>query len=315
MTATLVSPCHERAHVGHCDLRHPATPRAAASRGPRATRRLASYLDTSGRSREIVTRPGHAGSLLVIDRDLATRGHLRLVAHLAADEPAGKALVVCHDFLHPARAGSRGCRAVTAADARRDPLERLDSRSLARSACDCTPRDACGREYVLAPVFGRMSIPALRWRCRSHSDPAGPTGGVSLREVVARVESYDPACPTTEAALAQYRDDADVSTTVLEAELQRVRDSPIVLNRRLRVAVLRAVGDGGLSMSEIAMRCGRVKRDRRGRESGETSWLARRVGLLAEGGQVASTPWIHSDVLALIARRGLGLSPREVELS
>ena len=69
-----------------------------------------------------------------------------------------------------------------------------------------------------------------------------------------------------------------------------------------------------LSMSEIALRCGRVKRDRKGNESGETSWLARRVGLLPEGGRDTPTPWIHSDVLALIARHGLGVSPREVEL-
>jgi hypothetical protein len=68
-------------------------------------------------------------------------------------------------------------------------------------------------------------------------------------------------------------------------------------------------------MSTIAIRCGRVKRDRRGNESGETSWLARRLGLLPEAGQVMPTPWIHSDVLALIARRGLGVSPREVELT
>ena len=31
------------------------------------------------------------------------------------------------------------------------------------------------------------------------------------------------------------------------------------------------------------MRCGRAKRDSSGNESGETSWLARRVGLLPEG--------------------------------
>jgi hypothetical protein len=67
-------------------------------------------------------------------------------------------------------------------------------------------------------------------------------------------------------------------------------------------------------MSEIAIRCGRVKRDSRGNESGETSWLARRLGMLPEGGHETPTPWVHSDVLALIARRGLGISPREVEL-
>jgi hypothetical protein len=67
-------------------------------------------------------------------------------------------------------------------------------------------------------------------------------------------------------------------------------------------------------MSEIALRCGKVKRDSRGNESGETSWLARRLGLAPESGERAPTPWIHTDVLALIARRGLGVSPREVEL-
>jgi hypothetical protein len=67
-------------------------------------------------------------------------------------------------------------------------------------------------------------------------------------------------------------------------------------------------------MSEIAIRCGRVKHDSRGNESGETSWLARRLGLLPEGGQSTPTPWIHSEVLGLIARQGLGMAPREVEL-
>ncbi len=67
-------------------------------------------------------------------------------------------------------------------------------------------------------------------------------------------------------------------------------------------------------MSEIALRCGVVKRDRRGNPSGETSWLARRIGIMPEGGEKEITPWVHSDVLAVIAREGLGLSPREVEL-
>ena len=33
------------------------------------------------------------------------------------------------------------------------------------------------------------------------------------------------------------------------------------------------------------MRCGRVKRDARGNVSGETSWLARRIGQMPEGGE------------------------------
>jgi hypothetical protein len=87
-----------------------------------------------------------------------------------------------------------------------------------------------------------------------------------------------------------------------------------VLNRRLREAVQSRLARGELTMSEIAIRCGRVKRDRRGNISGETSWLARRIGQLPEGGEDHPTPWVHSDTLALIARDGLALSPNEVEL-
>ena len=49
--------------------------------------------------------------------------------------------------------------------------------------------------------------------------------------------------------------------------------------------------------------------------SGETSWLARRIGVTPRGRvRPQPTPWIHSDTLALIAREGLGLCPNEVEL-
>ncbi len=61
--------------------------------------------------------------------------------------------------------------------------------------------------------------------------------------------------------------------------------SKIVLNRGLRQAVLAAAAAQGLSMSEIAVRCGRVKHDSKGKESGETSWLARRLGIAPEGGE------------------------------
>ena len=87
-----------------------------------------------------------------------------------------------------------------------------------------------------------------------------------------------------------------------------------MLNRGLREAVLRAVTEGGVSFSAIAMACGRVKHDSRGNHSGETSWLARRVGLLPCGPGVGPNPWVHTDTLALIARNGLGIAPREVEL-
>jgi hypothetical protein len=137
---------------------------------------------------------------------------------------------------------------------------------------------------------------------------------VSVRDVVGSLESYEPVRTLTAAALARHGEDRTVSVSALRAELVRMDGSRIVLNRGLREAVLDAVEARGLSMSEIALRCGRVKYDARGNASGETSWLARRVGLAPEGGEREPTPWVHSEVLALIARAGLGISPREVEL-
>jgi hypothetical protein len=129
------------------------------------------------------------------------------------------------------------------------------------------------------------------------------------------MEGYEPVRALTVRALAHHRDDAAVSVAVLRSELQRLDASRIVLNRGLRRAVLHAMGTQGLSLSEIAHRCGRVKRDGKGHCSGETSWLSRRVGISPEGGGDGEpTPWIHSEVLAVIARDGLGISPREVEL-
>jgi hypothetical protein len=60
--------------------------------------------------------------------------------------------------------------------------------------------------------------------------------------------------------LDAHRTDPTLSTCCLAAELTRLAESPIVLNRRLREAVALALAGGELSMSEIAMRCGRVKR-------------------------------------------------------
>jgi hypothetical protein len=136
---------------------------------------------------------------------------------------------------------------------------------------------------------------------------------VSLREVIGHMESYEPARSRTCRALLRGAH-ARASVSLLKGELERVDASRIVLNRGLREAVLRALATEGMTTSEIAIRCGRTKRDARGNVTGETSWVTRRVGLAPESGEHAPTPWIHSDVLALIARTGLGASPREVEL-
>jgi hypothetical protein len=289
-------------------------PHQRRERPARDQRPLGGYADGRGGLREVIACSGAGGTTLVIDRDRVTHGDARLVAHLAADEPATNATLICEHYLEDATARDCRCRRVTAEDAliapfadRHEPCEQ--TRAAAQAA---PPLDRCGRTYSLERVSGGMSIPELRWR-RHAGDRDAEHEPLSLREAIAALESYEPLCTLTLQALALHGDSGEVSTTVLRAELTRIRESPIVLNRRLRDVVLGAVRRQELSMSEIALRCGRVKRDRKGNESGETSWLARRIGLAPEGGHDTPTPWIHSDVLGLIARRGLGISPREVE--
>jgi hypothetical protein len=287
---------------------------AAASRA--ATRTLGTYIDRDGRSRELIARPGAAGSLLVVDRDSMARDDCRLVAHLGADEPYENAAVVCRSYLERAPREAIRCRPLSAEDTLRAPFAEGPEDEVLDCAEQCSRRElaADGCSFVLELVRGALSIPELRWR--RHPPPGVSRAGetVSLREAIAHLESYEPLCSLTRGRLSAERGNAAVSITVLRLELERVIASPIVLNRALREATLARVERGELSMSEIAIRCGRLKRDRRGNASGETSWLARRLGLLPEGGQSVPTPWIHSDVLGLIAREGLGISPREVEL-
>jgi hypothetical protein len=277
-------------------------------------RLLARYTDRDGGLREVLARRGAAASVLVIDRDAYSRGDRRLVAHLDADEPRENARIVCAEYLSRVTGERLRCRALEPAD-----LERGPNGSPYEPPCHQSPSlivgGACHGSSV--PRFRLRCIPPgeqlmqLRWwRC----GPGWPARPVSVREAIATLESYEPVRTITTAALAPERQRCGVSTTVLRAELKRVLESPIVLNRGLREATLARIEHGELSMSEIAIRCGRTKRDLAGNESGETSWLGRRLGLLPEGGKSEPTPWIHSDVLALIARCGLGIAPREVEL-
>ncbi len=283
---------------------------------PLARRPLARYTDAHGHQREVVSRRAAAGSVLVIDRDALTRGDRRLVAHLAADEPAENAALICGLYLEDAAGSAPVCRRVVTEDARSAPVTHYEQADLPADPAltGIALSDGRGCVHRLERIDSGMSIPELRWRSQPCEASDAPTT-LSTREVIARLESYEPVRTLTLRALAGHGADTGLSTTVLRAELERVLESPIVLNRRLREVTLSTVASQELSMSEIAIRCGRVKRDSKGNVSGETSWLARRLGLLPEGGHTAPTPWVHSDVLALIARRGLGLSPREVELT
>lgn len=277
-------------------------------------RPLAGYLDAEGRARELLALPGHAGSVLVLDRDAATLCDRRLVAHLSADEPCENTEIVCRRYLEDVE--GRWCRPVRREDLEIAPIVERESQVHApgpRVSEECVV-DRDGNTYRLGASAGEKSAVQLRWHRRSACAENDEWEQVALRDVVAALESYEPMRTLTECALAHKHDYPGVLSTRLCIELERLRTSPIVLNRALREAVIEAIERRGMSMSEIALRCGVVKRDRRGNPSGETSWLARRIGIMPEGGEKEITPWVHSDVLAVIAREGLGLSPREVEL-
>ena len=275
--------------------------------------RLASYRDGQGRARDLLALSGHGGSVLVLDRDATTLRDRRLVAHLAADEPRGNAELVCNHYLQDVR--GRWCRRMRPEDLRISPLAcEVDDTRHDLNSEDALVAGRDGNLYRLSPVQGERCIPQMRW-CRGATESDDHCWQqTSLREVVGAVESYEPMRTLTEQAIALHDNDHSLSVTRMRCELERLDGSPVVLNRRLREVVLDAVDRGGTSMSEIALRCGVVKRDRRGKVSGETSWLARRIGIMPEGGEKAITPWIHSEVLGSIARKGLRISPREVEL-
>jgi hypothetical protein len=263
------------------------------------------YLGADG-FRELVLLDGTGGSRLLIDRREPDGGDPRLLAHLAPDEPDANARHVCREFLADSWRGARRLRQGDFGA----PPEGAREPSPGEALHPGVLIDASGRRYCLR-LCGTPS--ELRWHRESRGRGGAPLC-LSARDVVGALEAYEPVCALTRAAVARFRLDRRVSVATLAVELRRIESSPIVLNRRLREAVLEAVADRGVSFSAIAMACGRVKHDRRGNGSGETSWLARRVGLLPPSSGARPNPWVHSATLALIARDGLGIAPREVEL-
>ena len=256
---------------------------------------------------ELVILDAADGSRLLVDRRWTDGSDARLLAHLASDEPDSNARLVCREFIADPWRGARRLRAS-------DFGSRAEGDRGAPPNAPYQPAvltDASGGRYFLRA----SGTPAeLRWHGESRGR-GGTARCLSAREVVGALEAYEPVCTLTRAAVARFRRDRRVSVSTLSVELRRIESSPIVLNRRLREAVLDAVGEHGISLSAIAMACGRIKHDRRGNGSGETSWLARRVGLLPSSPGAPPNPWVHSDTLALIARDGLGIAPREVEMA
>lgn len=276
-------------------------------------KRLGTYADARGRARELVALPVTDGSSLVVDRCALTLGDRRLVARLDADEPPANARLVSRHYLQDEQ--GRWCRPLRSEDLLEAPAGA--SKETFAELCSSSSVAVAEHLHELRPVPGRRrsgSRPELRWCRRPRQEEGADWEPMALRALIGSLESYEPVRSLTARAIELRDRDASLSIRQLGHEHRRLCASAIVLNRALREAVQHAIERDGTSMSEIALRCGAVKHDQRGRSSGETSWLARRVGLMAEGGAVQPTPWVHSDVLALIARKGLRVSPREVEV-
>lgn len=254
------------------------------------------------RTREIVELARDAGCTLVVDREAFGHGDVRLLAELAPDEPAGSAELIARMY----RETPRACRRLDADDdpgdaalgtpATADPVDPVD-----------VGRRLDGPDGVCYRIARLPRDPSreLRWVARA---PGATARACTVRDVVGALEAYEPVLAMTEAAIA----DPELKTKKLDVELEALKRSRTVLNRGLREAVVAAVARGE-SYSDIAIRCNRLRRERQKVVSGETSWLKRRVGLSPEAGSSRPTPWVRTDVFALIAREGLGRAPRELE--
>ncbi len=165
---------------------------------------LAHYTDATGCAREVVVQRGYAGSALVVDRELASRGDRRLVAHLGADEPAANAELECERYLTDSGRGRCRCRLLSAADLRTAPYaEDADAeRSAASAGGGEDLLDERGRSYRLEPLLTGMSIPELRWTRHPGRGVAGEPRSVSVRDAIAHLESYEPVRAMTIGALA-----------------------------------------------------------------------------------------------------------------
>jgi hypothetical protein len=268
---------------------------------------LGRYRDDSEDQRELRCLHLPDGRRLVVDWLSDRRADPRLVGALAADEPSENAAILANVYLADYDRG--GCRALRADDLRSSAQpSRPDE---ADEAPDEPLLDEYGTSYVIEAIDTGNPYRELRWMRRAPGEQT-PTP-LPVREVISRLQAYEPARSLTLRAIAWHRREQEISVYRLHDELRRLDSSPIVLNRRLREAVLERVAHGE-SLSEIAKRCGHIKRNRDGSISGETSWLMRRIGVRPEAGRAETTPWVHADVLAVIAREGLDRCPVEVEV-
>lgn len=252
------------------------------------------YRNQNGEQREVVIYERPEQSTLVIDRNNESHADLRLVGEIPTDEPEANARLLACMWA--------GC-----------PLEKRHI-AVYTGELPHVP-EALPTRLAIDEVTYRIALVArehgpgndLRWVIERPGRPAVVT---TLRQVVAAFEAYEPATAMSNAAIELTPEEVDGGHAVLARELNRVRSSRRILNRGLREAVQAEVARG-TSLAEIAARCGRVEIVK-GASKGESSWVARRVGLAGDGHGVPRR-WIDRDVLVQIAA-AISLTPADVEL-
>lgn len=149
----------------------------------------------TGQAREIVSLPRPDGSTFVVDYLASTLGDGRVVAHLAADEPPENDRIVTAMYLADDTRGH--CRPLTAQDLELTRHTTPAPPNTGGTALPATPlRDARAHLYRIREVVGEGSVPELRWTRSRHPGQGEPFEALTLRDVVARLEDYEPSPPT-----------------------------------------------------------------------------------------------------------------------
>src|ERR1035441_6539820 len=169
---------------------HSALPQPASS--PRRARHLGGYVALdSGQTRQIVSLQRPDGSRLVIDYHLDTLAEGRVVAHISPDEPPENERIICELYLADDTKGR--CRALTAEDLEVTRHAIPAPPSTHAKAPGSVLQDAEGYLSLIREVAVDESVSELRWT-RSCQPGCDETFDVlTLRDVVGRLEGYEPA--------------------------------------------------------------------------------------------------------------------------
>jgi hypothetical protein len=133
-----------------------------------------------------VSVPGTEGSRLIIDRLAGTLTDARLVGHLAADEPAENASILCALYLADKR--RRACRHLQAEDFELVPFTDLSAGQTALPAADSLVLDRDGIAYGIRRVDGDGSLPELRWTRSADPDYDHPLQVLHSRHHIVDVQ-------------------------------------------------------------------------------------------------------------------------------